>query len=238
MRDLIETGSAHLPATLDPAEVAALRAFCATLPSQGPGQRLPPGAVKHLAAVQSVTRLVRQYLGSKARVVRALLFDKSPNCNWALGWHQDRTIEVAARRETPGYGPWTIKAGRHHVAPPVALLERMVTARLHIDAVDNDNAPLLVAPGSHRFGLIAERDIAGVVKACGQQICLAAEGDVWLYATLIVHGSAAAIKPQHRRVLQLDLSAEALPDGLEWTVDCPVAAPHFTAASSCGMIPK
>lgn len=222
---MIEKGRVHLPGALGSAEVAELLAFCATLPASRPGQRLPPGAVIDLAAVQSVTQLVQHCIGPAARVVRALLFDKSPDCNWALGWHQDRTIEVAARHDTPGYGPWTIKAGRHHVAPPVTLLERMITARLHIDAVDQDNAPLMVAPESHRLDLIGEHEIERVVEACGRQTCLAAAGDVWLYATLIVHGSAAAIKPRHRRVLQLDFASESLPNGLEWATDRAILKP-------------
>lgn len=234
MRGLVEKGSVHLPGALGAEEVAALVAYCATLPAPRPGQRLPPGSVIDLAAVQSVTQLAQQCIGPTARVVRALLFDKSPDCNWALGWHQDRTIEVAARHDTPGYGPWTIKAGRHHVAPPVALLECMITARLHIDAVDQNNAPLMIAPGSHRLGLVAEHEIERVVEACGRQTCLAAAGDVWLYATLIVHGSAAAVKPRHRRVLQLDFASESLPNGLEWAADRAIAVPppqqHYRAA--------
>ncbi|MBA4040666.1 MAG: phytanoyl-CoA dioxygenase [Sphingobium sp.] len=222
-RELVETGSAHLPGALSPAAVEELRMFCDAMPPSRPGQRLLPRAVGTLAAVQRVTDLVRPSIGPAARVVRAILFDKSPDCNWALGWHQDRTIEVAARHDTPGYGPWTVKAGRHYVAPPVALLERMITARLHLDAVDHDNAPLLVATGSHRLGLIAERDIARVVYSCDRRTCLAAAGDAWLYATLIVHSSAAAMAPRRRRVLQLDFAAENLPGALEWAADRDVA---------------
>src|SRR5687768_8158957 len=49
-------------------------------------------------------------LGKAARPVRAVLFDKFPANNWALGWHQDRTISVKERREVAGFGPWTKKA--------------------------------------------------------------------------------------------------------------------------------
>lgn len=40
-----------------------------------------------------------------ARPVRALLFDKTQDMNWALGWHQDRTIAVRERIDVPGYSP-------------------------------------------------------------------------------------------------------------------------------------
>jgi ectoine hydroxylase-related dioxygenase (phytanoyl-CoA dioxygenase family) len=148
--------------------------------------------------------------------VRAILFDKTATTNWSLGWHQDRTIVVAERREVPGFGPWTVKAGLLHVAPPFELLSRMVTLRVHLDPVAQDNAPLLIAPGSHRFGRVLESEIDSVVARCGVATCLAGAGDVWLYATPILHASDAASAPGRRRVLQIDYAAEALPGGLAW----------------------
>ncbi len=58
--------------------------------------------------------------------------------------------------------------------------------------------------------------IESVVRRCGTTQCLADAGDVWLYATPILHASEAASRPAHRRVLQLDYAAQDLPDGLEW----------------------
>lgn len=155
-------------------------------------------------------------LGELARPVRAILFNKTPTTNWSLGWHQDRTIAVSEQRDVPGFGPWTVKAGMHHVEPPFELLARMVTLRVHLDDVDPRNAPLLVAPGSHRIGRLREADIDEVVARCGTVACLASAGDVWLYSTPILHASEAAKVPTTRRVLQVDYAAENLPDGLEW----------------------
>jgi hypothetical protein len=155
-------------------------------------------------------------LGPSARPVRAILFNKTVETNWSLGWHQDRTICVKAKREVAGFGPWTVKRGMNHVAPPFALLSRMVTVRAHLDAVPATNAPLLVAPGSHALGRISVDSVHAVVKQCGTKACLAEAGDVWLYATPILHASETATAPGRRRVLQVDYAAEALPDGLEW----------------------
>ncbi|RHW17904.1 phytanoyl-CoA dioxygenase [Sphingomonas gilva] len=151
-----------------------------------------------------------------SRPVRAILFDKSATTNWALGWHQDRTIAVAKRIHVDGFGPWTVKQGLLHVEPPFAVIESMVTLRVHLDPVDADNAPLLVAPGSHRLGRIEEARIGGIVKHCGTITCLADRGDVWAYATPILHASARAERPRRRRVLQIDYAAGALPGRLEW----------------------
>ncbi|MEN2788267.1 phytanoyl-CoA dioxygenase family protein [Sphingomonas oligophenolica] len=163
-----------------------------------------------------ICAIAAEALGRPSRPVRAILFDKTAATNWSLGWHQDRTIVVAERRDVDGFGPWTIKAGLLHVAPPFDLLTRMVTLRLHLDPVGADNAPLMIAPGSHRFGRVAEPLIDGIVAACGVATCHAERGDVWLYATPILHASNAALAPSRRRVLQIDYAAEALPGGLEW----------------------
>ena len=155
-------------------------------------------------------------LGDRARAVRAILFNKSPEANWSLAWHQDRTICVKQKREVQGFGPWTVKSGMQHVAPPFDLLSRMVTLRAHIDNVPSTNAPLLIAPGSHKRGRIPVSKIDGVVRDCGTRACLAEAGDVWLYSTPILHASEASSVPQSRRVFQVDFAAEDLPDGLNW----------------------
>jgi hypothetical protein len=155
-------------------------------------------------------------LDERCRPVRAILFDKTPSANWALGWHQDRAIAVAERVDVEGFGPWTRKHGALHVAPPFEVLARMVTLRLHLDDVPATNAPLLIAPGSHRLGRIAEGDVPAVVKRCGVATCIAATGDIWLYATPILHASGVATDPGHRRVLQVDYASMDLPGGLRW----------------------
>ncbi|WP_310497181.1 phytanoyl-CoA dioxygenase family protein [Sandarakinorhabdus sp.] len=150
-----------------------------------------------------------------ARAVRAIWFDKTPDANWLVPWHQDRTIAVRERREVPGYGPWSVKQGTCHVEPPFALLAAMLTMRLHIDDCPADNAPLEVAIGSHRKRIAADA-AAAEAEERPRHVCLAAPGDLWLYCTPILHRSAWAAKPGRRRVLQMDFCAEALPIGLQW----------------------
>ena len=148
--------------------------------------------------------------------MRAILFDKTEGTNWALGWHQDRTIVVRERRAAPGFGPWSLKRGLQHVAPPPEVLEGIVTLRLHLDPVPKDNAPLLVALGSHKLGMIPEAEVGVAVGRSAIVACLAERGDVWLYRTLVLHASAAAARPARRRVLQVDYAAAPLPHGLEY----------------------
>lgn len=100
--------------------------------------------------------------------------------------------------------------------PPIALLERMLTLRVHLDDTGPDNAPLLISPGTHRLGRITEPRVASVVARHGAHPCLAGRGDVWLYATPILHASEPARQPRNRRVFHIDFSADNLPNGLEW----------------------
>lgn len=191
----------------------------APLPGDRPGLRLR--GISELDALLgpegAIGTLIAPFAGDAARPVRAILFDKNPAANWSLAWHQDRTICVRERHDVPGFGPWTVKSGLLHVAPPFLLLERMVTIRIHLDDVPPDNAPLLIAPGSHRFGLVREEAIEAVVARCGIYACMARAGDIWVYATPILHASEAALDPRARRVLQVDYAGFDLPGGLEWS---------------------
>ena len=195
-----------------------LKAALADLPHDEAGVRIHGiKALKPLLASKGcIGAVAASVLGDRAMPVRAILFNKSPATNWSLAWHQDRTICVKEKREVPGFGPWTVKSGMHHVAPPFELLARMVTVRAHLDDVPSTNGPLLIAPGSHTFGRIPIGDVDGIVGRCGIRACFAEAGDAWLYATPILHASEAASVPASRRVFQVDFAAEALPNGLEW----------------------
>lgn len=208
-------GAQAVPGTFSRREIETLVRALGAWPPGRPGARL--AAMPGLAArIWPATEIARTMLGPAARPVRATLFDKSARRNWALGWHQDRTIAVRERRETAGFADWTVKQGIVHVVPPFRLIERMLTLRIHLDPAGADNAPLLIAPGSHRLGRIAEGDIGSIVSRVGIAACSAGRGDVWLYATPILHASARAAAPRRRRVLQLLYSADTLPGGLEW----------------------
>lgn len=111
--------------------------------------------------------------------VRAIWFDKNPSNNWALGWHQDRTIAVKAPANVDGFGPWSIKQGIHHVEPPFELFSNMITIRIHIDEVTHKNGPLIVALGSHKFEKVEQSSIMDRVKDCMEHFCLAKRGEIW-----------------------------------------------------------
>lgn len=215
---LTADGAAHHSGVLSSAELAAIEQLSQRFTRAAPGLRLSDQEelATLLAPEAALPRLARAAIGNGARPVRAILFDKTAANNWPLGWHQDRTIVVRERVECPGFGPWSKKDGLQHVEPPEGVLARMVTLRAHLDACGADNAPLLIARGSHKLGRVPVSGVPGAVASCPQAMCLAASGDVWIYATLILHASDAAARPARRRVLQMDFSADELPPGLAW----------------------
>ena len=218
MLRFVPHGALRLRSAMTDAELFGLDTALAGLPPNRAGIRLRGNAALQplLAKDGPVGAVAASILGGAARPVRAILFDKTPAANWALAWHQDRTVAVARRVEVDGFGPWTVKDGLPHVAPPFAVLAGMVTLRIHLDPVPMTNAPLLVAPGSHRLGRVAAAEVPDAVRRCGIAACIAEAGDIWLYATPILHASDAARQPARRRVLQVDFAAGPLPGGLEW----------------------
>jgi len=217
MPDFLNTGAIHFPAVLDSGQVAALADQLEPALVKGrPGKRLTGGLDSLLGQEGALGRIAASLIGGNSFPVRAVLFDKTPETNWSVGWHQDRTVAVRQRRETAGYGPWSVKGGIAHVAPPISVLEGMVTLRLHLDDCDEDNAPLKVALGSHRLGLVPADEAANEAKRRQVLACHAKAGDVWAYSTLILHASERSQSGGRRRVLQVDYSASALPGGLEW----------------------
>jgi len=211
-------GAQLMRAALDPTTLRELIDVLAEQPADQAGVRLfgvagldafvgPHGVVGALAA---------SAMCAPAQPVRAVLFDKTASINWALAWRQDRVVAVRERVEAEGFGPWSRKHGALHVAPPFEVLSAMRTLRVHLDPVPETNAPLLIAPGSHAFGRISERDVPSVVEKCGVITCLAEAGDVWGYGTPILHASERAKSPARRRVLQVDYAVDELPGGLRW----------------------
>lgn len=159
-------------------------------------------------------RFLRQQLGDAFGLVRVLYFDKPPDRSWSLPWHQDRAIAV--RDHQQGSEPFSrpsVKAGVPHVIASDELLQRMLTLRLHLDDVDQENGALEVIPGSHQWtGCMAE-GIESKVRIDAHA------GDVLAMRPLIQHSSAAS-DPQtrrHRRIVHLEFAADPqLPSGYQW----------------------
>jgi ectoine hydroxylase-related dioxygenase (phytanoyl-CoA dioxygenase family) len=106
-----------------------------------------------------------------------------------------------------------VKAGVPHVIAPQAVLDRMLTVRVHLDAMTPDNGPLRIVPGAHRFySQHNDEPRESVTLYCHA-------GDVLLMRPLGTHASGHSKTEAglHRRIVHLECATDpVLPDGYEW----------------------
>jgi ectoine hydroxylase-related dioxygenase (phytanoyl-CoA dioxygenase family) len=177
--------------------------------------RLSP-QVNELAHSPELNSVLNKRLNHKPFPIRALFFDKTPDANWRVAWHQDVTIAVAEKIETPGFEAWSVKEEVVHVQPPSRILEGMATIRLHLDNCHAKNGALKVIPGSHLEGKLG----ASRIKECSLKgktsICEVSKGGVLLMRPLLLHSSSPSETPSHRRILHIEYASDKLPNGLKW----------------------
>jgi hypothetical protein len=68
-------------------------------------------SVATLAREPRLLNIAQEVLGAEARPFRATLFDKSPQANWLVVWHQDTALPLRNRHDTPSWGPWSGQSG-------------------------------------------------------------------------------------------------------------------------------
>jgi Phytanoyl-CoA dioxygenase (PhyH) len=171
-------------------------------------------AVADVAGQSPLPEALTAVLGPRYGLVRGLYFDKPPGQTWALPWHKDLTVAVRDNRlPSTRFNKPTTKASVPHAEAPQELLEAMLTARIHLDDVTEENGPLKVVPGSHRTG--KELRLGDVAP----QSVLVRRGDVLLIRPLVAHcsGRSDPETRRHRRILHLEFAAAPeLTDGYEW----------------------
>lgn len=172
-------------------------------------------AVQVLARQPEIRQFVTAVLGHDAFAVRAIFFDKVPDANWSLFWHQDNVISVQERLAVPGFVGWSQKAGVWQVQPPAEVLAQMIAVRVHLDDCGANNGPLRVLPGSHRFGWLDD-ELDEWKDRVPEVTCTVRSGGVVTMCPLTLHASAASEVAGHRRVIHIEYAAAELPAGLDW----------------------
>ncbi len=173
--------------------------------------------IAKLANSEKIMAKARSILGDKPQLVRAILFDKNPEKNWLVSWHQDKTVSVNKKQHIDDWGPWSLKDNTHHVQPSESVLNNMVTFRIHLDNSNADNGCLKVIPNSHSRGILKQTTIDDIVKKAEFIECEANAGDLLIMRPLILHASSKAKFPTHRRVIHMEFCGYDLPDGICWT---------------------
>ncbi len=196
---LIHQVETSRPAFRKTADLFAIRQFFKEMPE-----------VKPLIFTEPLNTLLDQLFGQDYFVVKSIYFDKPPNSNWFVSWHQDLTISVNEKFEMQHFRNWTVKQGQFAVQPPLHILENIVTLRIHLDNTDETNGALKVIPGTHLQG------ICRVEEWRSEEICPVKNGGIMFMRPLLYHASGKSTTGQHRRVIHIELSNQELPTPLIW----------------------
>lgn len=194
-------------------DLFAIRQCCKTLPGILP-----------MVFTPGLCNLLQPFTDMGYAMVKSIYFDKPPQSNWFVAWHQDLTISVDSKAAIAGYGPYTAKHNQFAVQPPEALLQRILTIRIHLDNTDEQNGALQVLPGSHANGIC--RTAEDYMRAVS---CPVRRGGVMLMRPLLWHSSSRTTNGERRRVLHLEFSCDTLPEGLQWAERIAIPATRVTA---------
>ena len=163
-------------------------------------------AVERIATDERVLNLAREILGQPALPFRATLFDKSPSSNWLVVWHQDTALPLREKRETPGWGPWSVKEDVLYARAPACAMEKILALRIHLDDSTESNGPLHVLPGTHDRGVFTDAELRQL-DGSNSIACMVSRGGVVAMRPLIAHASSKSQSLNPRRVLHIEYSA-------------------------------
>ncbi|MBZ5507253.1 MAG: phytanoyl-CoA dioxygenase family protein [Acidobacteriia bacterium] len=188
-----------------------------TLKLGGSALRRSRAGVRHLLGNSDIAGLAgdprllgiaQSVLGNDAFPFRATLFDKSPDSNWPITWHQDTALPLREKHEAPGWGPWSEKEGIAYAHAPAQALEQVVALRLHLDDSRDDNGPLRVLPETHRQGVFSDQQIEVIAASVNAVTCLVPRGGVIVMRPLIIHASSKSHSDVPRRVIHIEYASQ------------------------------
>nr|WP_276091441.1 phytanoyl-CoA dioxygenase family protein [Pedobacter sp. JY14-1] len=117
------------------------------------------------------------------------------------------------RINVEGFCNWTVKQGQFAVQPPLPILHKCFTARIHLDDTNEHNGALRVIPGSHLDGIQRLDDISKDTEV----ICAVPKGGVMIMKPLLMHSSSRTTNNKRRRVIHIEFCDQELPEQLQWS---------------------
>lgn len=158
--------------------------------------------------------VIQQVMGDDFFVVKSIYFDKPEASNWYVAYHQDLTISVDRKLDIENFGPWTTKQNQFAVQPPIAVLENIITIRIHLDDTDEHNGALRVVPKSHLKKIYRPETINWDEET--EISCSVQRGGLMFMKPLTLHSSGRTINNKKRRVIHIEFSNVELPEALQW----------------------
>jgi len=213
-----DDGFVLLPEVISPDACDELIEAISTRAPGKPGSRglLGLPAVDRMAvALQLITT---DLMSEAYRVVQCSLFAKGVDATWLVTPHQDLSIPVSDRVDTPGWSGWSRKENVWFVQPPTSVLEQLIAVRLQLDDHASETGPLEVVPGSHANGRMTSDSVSQ--HAANRVSCIVPKGGVLVMRPLLIHSSSKPRSPMPRRVLHY-LYGPPLPTGISWATSDP-----------------
>jgi hypothetical protein len=136
-----------------------------------------------------------------AVAMQCTLFDKSPDKNWLVALHQDLSIPVKCRVDSPDCSGWSEKEGQAYVQPPVIVLEQLVAVRIHVDDCPAESGALRVVPNPKLKGGWIGGRAEELRRQSGETAVPVTRGSALVMRPLILHASSKAMELRQRRVL-------------------------------------
>jgi len=163
--------------------------------------------IRDLAADSRLLSVAREILGHEAMPFRATLFDKSPQANWLVVWHQDTALPIRNRHDALGWGPWSVKDGITYAHAPATALCQVLALRVHLDESNANNGPLRVLSGTHVKGVLTDNDMEELARSITPIDCVVPQGGLLAMRPLIVHASSKSHSQIPRRVVHIEYAA-------------------------------
>jgi len=162
---------------------------------------------------EKLKNIIKNNFGEDFFITKSIYFDKPEKSNWFVSYHQDLTISVDKKMELKNFKNWTNKQNQFAVQPPIEILEKNFTIRIHLDKTTNENGALKIINKSHinRVCRIEDLDLKT------ETICEVDKGGIMIMKPLLFHASNKTINNERRRVIHIEFSNQQLPNGLEWS---------------------
>jgi len=208
LKTVHDEGYGLIPDVFAPSEVESLLNSLQqeALPRTRAGVRhaMRSPSVAQIANDPRMQEIARRILAPAAIPFRVTLFEKLPDSNWLVAWHQDTALPLQERREASGWGPWSIKDGVNYAHAPAKALEKVVALRLHLEDSNSDNGPLRVLPATHTKGILTDDEILSFAEQTESVDCLMPTGGIVAMRPLVIHASSKSQTDNPRRVLHIE----------------------------------
>ena len=157
-------------------------------------------AVNNYVSSPEFIEKAQKFLDGDVEIKRAIVFNKTEDNNWAIGWHQDRAMTIDNQDVKQLPAEW---------------INKMITICIHLDDTNEKNGCMKIMPNTHKIGLLSPSEINEYTAENPQVYCEGPAGSALVMRSHVIHGSDIGSQPSQRRVLHLELCSQ-FPCEMQW----------------------